>query len=264
MNAFSKTIIAASIAAAAVFSGTAAAATAPFNSFTVDPVNGTYANFVADKITGNYTETATFNPDGTFNVSLVWTAGQFVTNGGNTPLQGFQTGLGNSYGLFATYSANGNYAVNGTITTFTFAPGTGNLSLFLDNTLGVAGGETLLGTGNPLAGEGTLNPNLSTCSNPGNPNGNGINCGSFGASSSFQLTSAGSDFFILPNPFYTMSFQSGQLNNFTASGTQTINGSLDVVFEGQPAEVPEPASVGLLGLGMLGLYAARRRNKKAA
>ena len=81
MNAFKKTIVAASIAAATIFSGTAAAA--PFNSFTVDPV-GPQANFVADKITGNYTETATFNQDGTFNVSLVWTAGQFVGNGGNT------------------------------------------------------------------------------------------------------------------------------------------------------------------------------------
>jgi len=262
MNAFSKTIIAASIAAATVFSGTAAADT--FNPFTVDPVNGPYANFVADKITGNYTETATFNNDGTFNVALVWTAGQFVGNNGNTAYQPFETGLGATYGLFANYSASGNYSVSGGITTFNFEPGTGTLQLFMDTTLGVAGGNVLLGSGNPLAGQGTLNPMLSTCSNPGNPGGNGINCGSFGASSTFALTDAGSDFFILPNPFYTMSFQSGQLNNFTASGTQTINGSLDVVFDRAPAEVPEPASVGLLGLGMLGLYAARRRNKKAA
>ena len=263
MNAFSKTIIAASIAAATVFSGAAVAATTPFNSFTVDPVNGPYANFVADKITGNYTETATFNPDGTFNVSLVWTAGQFVGNGGNTAYEAYQTGLGATYGLFATYTASGSYAVSGTTTTFTFLPGTGSLNLFLDNTLGVPGGEVLLGTGNPLAGQGTLNPMLSTCSNAGNPTGNGINCGSFGASSTFALNEAGSSFFVLPNPFYSMSFQSGQLNNFTPTGTQTINGSLDVVFE-NAAEVPEPASVGLLGLGMLGLYAARRRNKKAA
>lgn len=261
MNAFKKTILAASIAAATVFSGTAAAA--PFNSFTVDPINGNQANFVADKITGNYTETATFNPDGTFNVSLVWTAGQFVGNGGNTAYSAFQTGLGSNYGLFANYSASGTYSVSGSITTFNFQPGTGSLNLFLDTDLGSEAGNVLLGSGNPLAGQGTLNPMLSTCSNDANPNGNGINCGSFGASSTFALTAAGSDFFILPNPFYSMSFQSGQLNNFTPSGTQTINGSLDVVFE-NAAEVPEPASVGLLGLGMLGLYAARRRNKKAA
>lgn len=262
MNAFSKSIIAASIVAAFTFSGTAAAA--PFNEFTVDPVNGAYANFVADKITGNYTEQATFNADGTFNVSLVWTAGQFVGNKGNTAYESYQTGLGATYGLFATYTAGGTYSVNGSTTTFDFSPGSGNLSLFLDNTLGVAGGEVLLGGGNPIAGQGTLDPMLSTCESPGNPGGRGINCGSFGASSSFALTDAGSAFFILPNPFYSLSFQSGHLNNFNPVGTQTINGSLDVVFSGEPTDVPEPASVGLLGLGMLGLYAARRRNKKAA
>jgi len=257
MNAFKKTIVAASIAAATVFSGAAVAA--PFNPFTVDPINGTYANFSADKITGNYTETATFNPDGTFNVSLVWTAGQFATNNGNTALQGFQTGLGNTYGLFATYSAAGNYSTTNGVTTFTFQAGSGDLDLFLDTDLMSDGGNVLLGSGDPIAGEGTLSPGLSTCTASG-----GINCGSFGASSSFALTAAGSQFFILPNPFYSLTFQSGQLNTFEPAGTQTINGSLDVTFAGAPTDVPEPASVGLLGLGMLGLYAARRRNKKAA
>ena len=262
MNAFSKTIIAASIAAATVFSGTAAAQSTSFNEFTVKPV-GDYANFVADKITGNYTETAVFNPNGTFNVSLVWTAGQFVGDGGNRAYSSFDTGLGSTYSLYANYAASGTYSVTGTTTTFTFAPGTGSLNLFLDTAPRAAGGEVLLGSGSPQAGEGTLNPMLSTCKSPNNPKGKGINCGSFGASSTFALTEAGSTFFILPNPFYSMTFQSGQLNNFTPTGTQTINGSLDVVFDNS-AEVPEPASVGLLGLGMLGLYAARRRNKKAA
>jgi len=256
MNAVSKTIIACSIAAASVFS--TAAVAAPFNEFTVDPINSNKANFVADKITGNYTEQATFNADGTFNVSLVWTAGQFVGNGGNTAYGPRVTGLGSDYGLFATYTASGTYSVAGGITTFNFLPNSGNLNLFLED----YDTETniLLASGDPMSGEGTLNPGLSTCSATG-----GINCGSFGASSTFELTAAGSGFFVAPNPFYTMTFQSGQLNNFNPTGTQTINGSLDVVFSTLPdGEVPEPASVGLLGLGMLGLYAARRRNKKAA
>lgn len=256
MKAVSKTIIACSIAAASMFSSAAFAA--PFNEFTVDPINSTKANFVADKITGNYTEQATFNTDGTFNVSLVWTAGQFVTNGGNTALLPRVTGLGSDYGLYATYTASGTYSVANGITTFNFAANSGSLNLFLEDF--DAETSTLLATGNPQSGEGTLNPGLSTCSATG-----GINCGSFGASSTFTLTDAGGDFFVAPNPFYTMTFQSGQLNNFNPTGTQTINGSLDVVFSTLPdGEVPEPASVGLLGLGMLGLYAARRRNKKAA
>lgn len=253
MKAVSKTLIACTIAAGSLFSGAAMAA--PFNQFTVDPINGAQANFVADKITGNYTEQATFNTDGTFNVSLVWTAGQFVTNGGNTAYEARRTGLSANYGLYATYAASGTYSVANGVTTFNFAANSGSLNLFLDDYATET--SILLATGNPLSGEGTLDPSLSTCSATG-----GINCGSFGASSSFALTEAGSNFFIAPNPFYNLTFQSGQLNNFTPSGTQTINGSLDVVFAN--GEVPEPASVGLLGLGMLGLYASRRRNKKAA
>jgi len=269
MTAFKKTIVAASIAAAALFSATASAGV-----FEVNPTGST-ANFSADRIGGTYTEVATFNANGTFDVSLYFRATSFVNAG--TPLESRETGLGNNYSMYALYKASGTVTQQGTNTKFTFLPGTGGLSLFLDMdgmtkvatnattglgnfTLANNGDDLLLATGNPLAGEGNLNPMLSTC---GTGTGAGINCGSFGSTTSFNLTADGKNFFVAPNPFYNLSFQSGQLTRFTATNTQTITGSLDVVFE-NAAEVPEPASVGLLGLGMLGLYAARRRNKKAA
>jgi len=272
MKAVSKSIIACSIAAASMFGGVASAAT--FSDFTVNPT-GNYSNFTADKITGNYVEVATFNDDNTFNVSLYWQAGQFVANDGKSPLRNNVTGLDNAYSLYAVYTASGTVTRNGTATTFTFTENTGNLSMFLDTNADSAvsftpttgsgafqfsnsADDIRIATGNPLSGQGTLDPSLSTCGQS-----NGINCGSFGSETSFNLTEQGKNFFIAPNPFYTLSFQSGQLNNFDPTGTQIINGSLDVVFSA-PGEVPEPASVGLLGLGMLGLYAARRRNKKAA
>jgi len=269
MTAFKKTIVAASIAAAALFSATASAGV-----FEVNPT-GNSANFTADRIGGTYTEVATFNANGTFDVSLYFRATSFVNAG--TAIESGDTGLGNNYGMYAVYKASGTVAQEGSNTKFTFLPGTGGLSLFLDTNRNTSvasnaatgtgdfsfannGDDLLLATGNPLAGEGNLDPTLSTC---GTGSGAGINCGSFGSTTSFNLTADGKNFFVAPNPFYNLSFQSGQLTRFTATNTQTITGSLDVVFE-NAAEVPEPASVGLLGLGMLGLYAARRRNKKAA
>lgn len=280
MKAVSKSIIACSIAAASLFGTAAHAQTEPqFNTFEVD-----YAgfNFTADKMTGNYTEVATFTPNagdatsGTFSVSLLWNAGQFVTGGGNTAVLG--TGLNNTdnpngYGLYALYTAAGTFGIENGRNTFRFAEGSGALAMYLDVGLDTtftrpgdgtsafdrasAGDDRLLARGEPLSGTGVLDPSLPTCGP------NGIACGLFGATSDFNLTGFGPNFFTSPNPFYTMSFQSGQLNTFRPVGTQVINGSLDVVFS-EPGEVPEPASVGLLGLGMLGLYAARRRNKKAA
>jgi hypothetical protein len=254
-----------------MFAGAAQAADV-YPNFTVDPV-GISDNFTADKITGNYVEVATFGAGGVFNVSLRWEAGQFVANDGKNAV--LDTGLGErgQYGMYALYTASGIAATDATgKTTFTFTPGSGSFQLFLDGgrnngattlptngsgsftTVG-SGDDTLLASGTALSGLGTLDPNLSTCKN------GGINCGSFGSSTSFDLTAAGELFFIAPNPFYNLSFQSGQLNNFSPTATQVINGSLDVTFGNAPSVVPEPASAALLGLGLLGLGLARRRKQ---
>ncbi len=267
-----KTLFAAAAAAALGLASAGASAATVFNDFTVDPSAYGKTQFTADKITGNYDEVITLNSNGTFDASLKWEAGLFVKNDGSSAIPSGRTGLGSTYGLYAFYQASGTFVTVGGVTTFTTDAGLGNLSFWIDpqndsfetfvapatgaGAWAVGGlADILIATGTPQAGSGRLDPAISTCSAGG---GAGINCGSFGTTVSFALNDAGKMFFVDPNPFYNLSFQSGQFNNFQVSGTQNINGSLDVVF----STVPEPGSLALLGLAAVGLGVSVRRRAR--
>jgi hypothetical protein len=215
-------------------------------------------------MTGNYAEVITFDGLGNFAVSIKWQAGQFVADDGVNALPGVTTGLGNTYGVYALFKGTGTVAGGPTDFSFALNPG-GTLDLYLDRFAGITtftqpatgnlawttandGDDSLLGSGNALYGSGNLNTGCS----------GGINCGSFGQTTNFSLTATGSQFFILPVPFYNLTFESGQFNNFTPVGTQVINGSLDAVFA-----VPEPGTLALLGLSLVGIGALRRNRKEA-
>lgn len=273
MNKIFKPLAAIAMVTAFGFSSTPALAVV-FEDFTVQEgvvPGGTVSNqFTADKMTGNYVEVITFTGANTFSISLKWNAGQFVADNGVNPV-GTQLGSfgAGGYGLYGLYQGSGTYSTIGGVTTFTTTPGVGGLSMYIDasqntsftapgsGTLAWATGnvadDLLVATGSPLAGGGTLDPSLSTCGGLGG----GINCGSFGTSTTFDLTAFGKTYFINPDPFFNLSFQSGQLNNFTIGGTQLINGSLDMVFGNKP--IPEPASLALLGIGLVGMGVNRRR-----
>lgn len=235
---FAKNVIAASLMVGLGVVSTGAAAA--YNDFVFDPL-GSIAAFTADKIVGGYSETITINPNGTFDVSILWDADSFYYPEGS--LQVKNTGIG-SWDMYALFTGTGTVAPNGSGFKFTLNSG-GSFGLYYDpsadtsftlpsdgsiayGVVDTAADDILLGTGGALIGVGSL-----TCTV-------GNNCGSFGQETSLYLTTAGKSIFTSPVPFYNISLESGQFNGFDASqtGTTVLNGSLDVTFK-----VPEPASL---------------------
>ena len=202
-----------SLAVAASLGVASASAFAAFEDFVVDttPFSSSPKTFVADKITGNYSEVITFTGVNTFAVSILWNAGQFVKNDGNNPVLTSTSQLNTQYGLYATFQGTGT-VVLGPTTLFTLTPGSGSYSLYADNNLdtdfddtvgavnspangllpwiadvGTNLDDVLLATGDTVSGSGLLD---TTCSG-------GINCGSFGQNNTFALTAAGKTFLSL-------------------------------------------------------------------
>jgi PEP-CTERM motif-containing protein len=276
-----KVLIAAGVAAVMVMS-TGRAYADPFPVFTFDPsiFGGIPGDQSSDRISGTYYENLVIGAGNT------WTASGYVLfevmqNANDVAIPGDVSGLGfgEEYILYALYTASGTFTTPlPGLVVFNVATATGQLLADdpINNTYDTnpAGGyanpaspdvDDLLALGIFQSGSGVAlggpvptgsfsinyDPRLTNFLGQPVCSGDGVSGG----------TGPGCSFFTSPHPFYLTANLSGQFIEPNILGAQTVTGTADLIFSGTP--VPEPGTLGLLGIGLLGV-ARRLRGKKQA
>lgn len=261
----------------AAFASTPALA-APF--FTVDEssVPGSIANLVlADRINFDYTSRieqtigggSLAGGDDPFTQEGFLTKGAFSSPGGSVPSQLNALEIIGGYKVYGIFSITGESDLVGTNIRATF--NTVNLHLFIDPNSNTTFAVSPIAGSGPIVPGGitiddyeiasyTMNAGLANIDGTG-----GLANGDFDTLLNVTLTPAGQAFFVSPNPFFNLENFGGNIEtltpagNLTTSFTSISNGGGIELFV---AAVPEPGSIALFGIGLLGLGIFQSRNNK--
>jgi hypothetical protein len=270
MNLLKKALIGTSFGAMVAVIGSGAAVAAPI--FTVDPtsINGTGASFDATDFNFTSVATVTQNADNTQTEVGYARLNSMGLDGAEIDSLISQIAAPSSYhtagtyGLYFTFTAtvsgvsNFQSAALGTVTQFDFTlyADAGRDTVFTPGTCTnvctdpteTTGGDIALASGHLISGSAGFQGST--------------NAPTLAALTTFDLTAAGMDYFVAPNPFYQFALTSTTANSGsvvkagTDGTTITING-----INGGANLVPEPLTLSVFGAGLFGAAALRRRRK---